>query len=230
MTARHRARGLVRSITVPLLAVVTVAGVLVGVSSSAGASPSVVGGCTSRVAGLNAPNPITVAQANPQFSPCVFDRVSLADLNVTLVPGIPPLSGVNAQVHAVVSSTSFTDFGVVASTEAQTDAGRVQIIAPGLFLTATGVHSQAGVVLNSECGGAANGDSWLGSLTINGHVIQLGNGPLTIPVGLRIVVYVNQQLHPSSHDVTQRALFIQFSDKRYSLVVGEAHAALACIG
>src|SRR5438105_4193134 len=82
-------------------------------------------------------------------------------------------------------------------------------------ITATGVHSQAGVILNDECGGAANGDSWLGSLTINGHVIQLGAGPLTIPVGLRIVVYVNQQLHPSSHEVTQRALFIQFSDKRY---------------
>lgn len=202
----------------------------VGFSSSATAAAALHTECTSRVAGLNAPNPITVAQANPQNSPCVTDNVSLADLNVTLVPGVPPISGVNAQVHGVASETAagFDLFGDPEVT-AQTDAAAVQIIAPGLFLKATGVHSQAGALVNANCGGAANGDSWLGSLTINGNVIQLGSGPLTIKVGLRIVVYVNQQLHPSSHSVTQRALFIQFSDKRYSLVVGEAHAALNCV-
>src|SRR5690242_17658327 len=100
MTARHKARSMLRSVGVPALAVIAVAGVLVGMSSSASAT-AVNSGCTSRVAGLNAPNPISVAQANPANSPCVFDSASLADLTVTLVPGVFPLSGVQAQVHAV---------------------------------------------------------------------------------------------------------------------------------
>jgi hypothetical protein len=228
MAGQHRARNVLRSVTVPLIALAAVAGVVVGAATSASAAVTVNSSCTSRVAGLNAPNPISVAQANQQVSPCAFDSASLADLTVTLVPGVPLVNGLQAGVHAVKSTTSFSFDPLlqVSTVEAQTDAARVQVLAPGLVLEATGVHSQAGANLNAFCGGAASGDSWLASLTLNGKPIQVGNGPLTIKLGLRIAIYVNQQIH-TGNSVTQRALFIQFSDKRYSLVVGEAEAGLS---
>ncbi|MDT4937333.1 MAG: hypothetical protein QOG80_1004, partial [Pseudonocardiales bacterium] len=44
----------------------------------------------------------------------------------------------------------------------------------------------------------------------------------------RITISLNQKIG-AGHVVTQRALFITFPDHRYSLVVGEAHAALFCV-
>lgn len=151
-------------------------------------------------------------------------------MNLTIIPGIPGITGATAAVHAVKSTTAagYDPFLAVATSSAQTDVARLQVLAPGLILQATGVHSQAGVNLGAFCGGAATGDSWLASLTINGKVIQVGNQPLHLNIGLRINIYLNQTDKPNSHEVTQRALYITFPDKRYSIVLGEAHAKLAC--
>ena len=170
-----------------------------------------------------------MAYANPADSPCVFDSVSLLDAAATIIPGIPGITGANVTAHAVKSTTSYSYFAGFASTEAQTDLARLQVIAPGLILSATGLHSQAGVNINPDCGGASSGESWLASLTINGKAIPIANKPITINVGLRITINVNETRQTSSHEVTQDVLRITFPDYRYSLVVGESHAQLSCV-
>lgn len=199
------------------------------VTSSAANAATISSACDARAVGVNAPSPLSVARANPQSSPCAFDEVALADASVTIIPGVPLVSGASANVHAIKSTTSFATVAGFASTEAQTDVARLQVLAPGLLLQATGVHSQAGVSINPFCGGAAVGDSWLASLTVNGKVFAVGNKPLTIKVGLRIVISLNQTVRPNAHEITQRTLSITFPDHRYSLVVGESHAKLACV-
>lgn len=199
-------------------------------ASSSASAAAVNSACDARAAAINAPTPVNVAYANPQSSPCVFDSVSLADITATIIPGIPLVTGASAAVHAVKSTTSYSynPLLALATSEAQTDVARLQVLAPGLILQATGVHSQAGVNLGAECGGAATGESWLATLTVNGKAIPIGNQPIHLNIGLRINIYVNQTVKPNSHEVTQRALYITFPDHRYSLVVGESHAALAC--
>ncbi|MDT4938651.1 MAG: hypothetical protein QOG80_2322, partial [Pseudonocardiales bacterium] len=187
MAGQHRARSLLRTGTALLAAGVAAAGMMVAISSTANAATA-ASACDAQAAAGNGPTPIHVAQANPASSPCVFDSVALADANITVIPGIPGITGVNAQVHAVKSTTSYALFGGFASAEAQTDVARLSVIAPGLILSATGVHSQAGVSINPFCGGAALGESWIGSLTVNGHAYQIGNKPFTINLGLRITL------------------------------------------
>ena len=230
MAGQHRARSLWRS-GAAVLAVVAAAATAFVVSSSAANAAVISSACDSRAAAINAPTPVNVAYANPQSSPCVFDSVSLADITATIIPGVPLVTGAQASVHAVKSTTSFSYTPVLAtgSTEAQTDIARLQVLAPGLILQATGVHSQAGVNLGAQCGGAASGESWLASLTINGKAIPIGSQPIHLNIGLRINIYVNQTIKPNSHEVTQRALYITFPDHRYSIVLGESHAALSCV-
>lgn len=229
MSGQHRARSLWRS-GAAVLAVVAAAATAFVVSSSSASAATVNSACDARAAAINAPTPVNVASANPQSSPCAFDSVSLADLTATIIPGVPLVSGASAAVHAVKSTTSFSynPLLALATAEAQSDVARLQVLAPGLLLQATGVHSQAGVNLGAECGGAASGESWLASLTINGKAIPIANKPIHLSIGLRINIYINQTIKPNSHEVTQRALYITFPDHRYSLVVGESHAALAC--
>jgi hypothetical protein len=228
MAGQHRARSLARIGMAALAAAAVVVTGLVVNSGSAGAAVPLNTSCSARAAGINAPTPVSVAYANPANSPCVFDSVGLASVTATIIPGIPGITGANVALKTVQSSTSFASFAGFASTEAQTDVARLQVIAPGLILSATGVHSQAGANINPFCTGAASGESWLGSLTINGKAIPIANKPITINVGLRITINVNQTTG-DSHSVTQRALFITFPDKRYSLVVGESHADLSCV-
>lgn len=216
-----------RSGAAVLAAATAAATAFVAVSSSAGAA-TVNSACDARAVGVNAPDPVSIAAANPASSPCKFDNVALAAANAVVIPGVPLVSEVAAQVRAVQSQTSYAIVGGLASSEAQTDVAKLLVTGPGLYLTASGIHSQAGTVLNSFCGGAGSAESWLASLTVNGKVIPVANKPITINLGLRITINVNQTVRTSPHEVTQRALFITFPDHRYSLVVGEAHAQSSC--
>jgi hypothetical protein len=231
MAGQHRARSVWRSGAAVLAVVAAAAAAFVVSSSTASAAPNTVtSACDSRVAGVNAPYPLSVAQANPASSPCAFDQVSLANANLTIIPGVPLVTGASASLNTVRSETSFsyTPALAVGTAEAQTNVARLLVLAPGLYLQASAIHSQAGVSINANCGGAAQGESWITALTINGSVINVGRQPLTINLGLRISIHLNQTVYNGPHEVTQRALYITFPDPRYSLVVGESHAQLAC--
>jgi hypothetical protein len=225
MSIQHRVRGL-RAITSAVATIAAVAATFFVGATSAGAATAPAGlntGCSAVAADAQGPTPVFLSWANPAFSPCVTDTKTLASATATVIPGLPGTATI-ATISAVTSRTSegydiFRHYVVRASS----DIASLTVVGPGLVIRATGIHTDTTVV-SGRTTFTESANSWIGSLTVNGVPVNVAkNVAVTIPLGLRTAIYLNQR-ELSDGLAYAAALRVSFPDYRYGLFVATSEA------
>lgn len=216
-------RSSLRRVTAGVAALVTAGGVLVAAGTSAGAADNAFDACTAVGLLGRGPTPVYLSWSNPGYSPCQYDHRSVVSATAIVVPGTFLLA-TKATVSGVTSSTnSYTDFLGRSVTTARSDIVSLTVVGPGLFIRATGVHSDSTVVCGDGCYSTAN--SWIASLSVNGVSVTVAkNVPITIPLGLRTVIYINQREIDYAFAYAS-PLHVTFPDSRYALFAAGSQAA-----
>jgi hypothetical protein len=198
----HRARARSRLVVAGLAAVASVAGLTLGLGAGS-ASAAVGGTCEARGIGVdnNAPL-VSVAQANPAFSPCASDHKQVLGAKVVAFPTVLGIGVVTVTAKALDSYTVRGDGYYYA----QSDIAGLKITAPGLLVTVDAVHAQAASVSGGEGGSVSSGSSYLTKLRINGLLVAVGTGEKRIPLGLGLFLNLNEHSVAPDGTVTQRAI------------------------
>jgi hypothetical protein len=217
-----QARRSLRILTGAVAALATIGGVLVATGASAGASEFNGDGCTAVGALAAGPTPLYISWSNPSFVPCESDHHALLVAKTFVV--VPGLIATKATVGGVTSSTNdFYDYYGNHVVTATADIASLTVFGPGLLVRATGIHSDSTVVCGDGCYSYAN--SWVATLSVNGVAVKvLKNTPITIPLGLRTAILINQRT-VDYQDAYASPLHITFPDYRYGLFLAGTSVA-----
>lgn len=223
---KHSPRRWVRNATTGILAA-AIAATTFAVAEQSASAENWNAGCSAVAINAAGPTPVTVAYANQQYNPCDSQTKTLLSASATIIPAPLGIGATKATLSAVTSKTweGWNYYDGAYEVKASSDIAKLVITGPGLYVVATGLHSDV-TIKDYDGYTVTTANAWIASLNVNGAKINvLKNTPIVVPVGLRTAIYVDyRNVDYARGQATPLA--VTFPDHRYYLTVAASQAQL----